>query len=389
MDLGRIRLRLTVYYGVLSALAVGVLAVLAVRASSAQIAISAEREAERAVTELEVGGQFRDGSPGAYNTWLVNVGERRSVPLGETWVEPPLQRIAELTVARQEPVSERYREDGSYLLYARAVAETEVLVTALTLDSFDGAASATRLRILLAALAATSAATAASWWLAGRSLGPARVAMAQQRDFITDAAHELRTPLSVIQAAAGHALLRDQSPSAYRQALDEVRTAADRARIGVDELLELARLQAGQVSLRRGPLRLDLLMEEVAAGIRVDGCTIDAPLGEPTVVDGDYALLRQATETVTRNAASRAGKVTLTVESVGNEVAIVVADDGPGFPDALLGDAAFERFLRGDSKGSTGLGLAIAARIVRLHDGRCSAVNRPGGGAEVRLVLNR
>ncbi len=161
--------------------------------------------------------------------------------------------------------------------------------------------------------------------------------------------------------------------------VDEARAAKDAGR----------RLQAGQVALRRGPLRLDLLMEEVAAGVRVEGCTVDAPVGEPTVVDGDYALLRQATETVARNAASRSTKVTLAVEAVGNEVAIVVSDDGPGFPAALVGEAAFERFLRGDGKGSTGLGLAIAARIVGLHGGRCVAVNPPGGGAEVRLVLGR
>lgn len=389
MDLGRIRWRLTLYYGVLSALAVGLLAVLAVRSSSAQIATSAEREAERSVNELMVGDAFRGENPGAANSWLIDIAERRSRPLGETWIEPPLQRIAETAINSEQPAIERYRESGHFLLYARATGPNEALISALDLGSFDSASSATRLRIVLAAVAATLAATAASFWLAGRSLGPARAAMAQQREFITDAAHELRTPLSVIQAAASHALLRDQPAAAYREALAEVRTAADRARVGVDELLELARLQAGQVSVRRGPLRIDLLMEEVAAGIRVEDCVVDAPVGEPTVVDGDYGLLRQATETVTRNAASRATKVTLGVESIGNEVAIVVRDNGPGFPEALLGDAAFERYLRGDTKGSTGLGLAIASRIIALHGGRCAAANPGDGGAEVRLFLPR
>ena len=86
---------------------------------------------------------------------------------------------------------------------------------------------------------------------------------------------------------------------------------------------------------------------------------------------------------------TRATKVFLRTENVGNEAVIVVADNGTGFPEALLGTAAFERFLRGDSKGSTGLGLAIAARIVALHGGRCEAANATDGGAEVRFFLPR
>lgn len=89
---------------------------------------------------------------------------------------------------------------------------------------------------------------------------------------------------------------------AYRESLEESRGAAERAGQGVNELLELARLEAGQAALRLAPLRLDLLAEEVAASIRVDGVTLEAGESGALVVDADYGLLRQPIEALPSNA---------------------------------------------------------------------------------------
>jgi signal transduction histidine kinase len=153
-------------------------------------------------------------------------------------------------------------------------------------------------------------------------------------------------------------------------------------------MLDLARLEAGQAVPRLAPLRLDLLLEEVAASTRVDSSTVTVHPSDAIVVEADYSLLRQAIENVTQNAARRARMVTVSARTEGREAVVEVVDDGPGFASDLLPDV-FHRFRRGDtSDGSgSGLGLAIVRSIVEVHGGRAEARNRPEGGAELVLRL--
>ena len=387
MDLRRVRIRLTLLNGVLSALAIALVTLLAVRSASSQIQTSAEREAETRLTELLPDYSAFQGKRD--NTWLVTLdGDRSSSePFGSAWLEPPLGRLAKQ--AMDSSVRESFHQgDNSFVAVARKVEDQKALVVAFDLSDTAQSKGDARRDIGLAGFGSWLLATLAGWWLAGRSLGPARRALRQQREFIADAAHEMRTPLATIRASASQALLRDREASAYRESLTEILDAASRARHGVDELLELARLEAGQVTLRTGPLRLDFLVEEVVAGVRDDGCRVTQQVENtaPITVDADYGLLRQALDTLVRNSVTRATSVEVSARGVGDRCVITVDDDGPGIPPELL-PVVFDRFRRGDTKGGVGLGMAIAKRVVEMHHGTVTAENRETGGARVTLDL--
>ena len=229
----------------------------------------------------------------------------------------------------------------------------------------------------------------ATWWAVGQAQAPIDHPHLVNRDFIADAAHELRTPLSIIQASAGHALARPRSDEEYRESLGEILTATERAGSSVGELLEFARLEAGQATPRLTPLRLDLLVEEVAASDRLDDVTVEVSLAEAVVVEADYNLIRQVIDNIVRNAAARANTVTLVTALDAREARIDITDDGPGFDPGII-EHVFERFRRGDRSGSAGLGMAIARTIVELHGGRCEAANfgeGDDGGARVSVFL--
>lgn len=299
-------------------------------------------------------------------------------PVGETWTQPPLANLAGTAHGDPAPQVQEYDFEGRWLAYSRWIGGNDVLVTVIDrTPELDAIATARWQWSLLAAGLALAGGLAAFVAL-GRMQAPITRAHAVNREFIADAAHELRTPLSIIQASAGFALAKQRSPDDYRESLTEILDASERAGASVGELLEFARLEAGQASLRLAPLRLDLLVEEVAASIRVDGVVIEAVPGEAVVVEADYNLMRQVVDNITRNAAARADKVTLTTRLDGGEAVIEVADDGPGFDPGVI-DHVFERFRRGDRSGTIGLGMAIARTVVELHGGRCSASNRPTG----------
>ncbi|WP_185845708.1 sensor histidine kinase KdpD [Kibdelosporangium aridum] len=223
------------------------------------------------------------------------------------------------------------------------------------------------------------------WLIIGWMMRPVVLSQRFQRDFLADAAHELRTPLAVIQASVSHALARPKDVADYVRALAEIRAAAERASTGVLLLLDFSRIETGSLELVRAPLRLDLLAEEVVASAVAGGAQAELLSATPAVVDADYALLRHAMDNVLRNAVDRADHVRVAVTTKDGEVVITITDDGPGFHPNLL-PHIFRRFTRGDTRGH-GIGLAFVRSVLVLHGGRVEAANRPEGGAEVRLLL--
>ncbi|MGE0879923.1 MAG: sensor histidine kinase [Acidimicrobiia bacterium] len=387
MNLRSLRVRLTVLYGVISAVAVIALALVAADLGTRRIDDDVRRQLELQVSSLlreQIASGERVENDGY--SWDVSVddnGNFNTNPYGKPQVEPPLKTLAENTGGGAG--FDTFTQRGvKYLAFTQSFDETRWIVTVTNLDQTNSRKSSLKLRIGLFSVAIIAAAAAAGWLLAGRSLRPAREALSEQRGFLADAAHEMRTPLAVIQASASQALSRPRSTEEYVRSLAEIRAASERAAAGVNELLDLARLDSGQVIPRRSVLRLDLLAEEVAASTRADGCTVEAAVGDAVVVDADMALLRQAIDNVVRNATRRADHVHLATRSDGRDGIIEVADNGPGFDPDLL-PKVFDRYRRGDTNGSVGMGLAIVKAICAAHGGAVEAANRDGGGAIVRI----
>lgn len=224
----------------------------------------------------------------------------------------------------------------------------------------------------------------------------------QQRQFASDAAHELRSPLASLTtqlevALAGSVSGDDQWRTTTADALVETRRLAH----VVDDLLLLARTDSGQ-PLRRETVDLAAVVagfaddaDEAAAGsahataVRL---TVDAPQ-EPVLVSGDQAAIERAVRNLVDNARQHAQAVVRLhlVPGVGGAPhQVVVTDDGPGIPPEEL-ERVFDRFHRLDPSrsrpGGTGLGLAIVRGIARTHGGDAVAETVPGGGALVRLTL--
>jgi two-component system sensor histidine kinase TctE len=240
-------------------------------------------------------------------------------------------------------------------------------------------------------------------------LGRLQDALAAQRHFVADAAHQLRTPLTALKLHADEAA-RETDPARLAPLLAELRRAADRAVRLSNQLLTLARAEpsARVAEPRRFELRATVheaagrwVPGALAAGVDL-GFVGGRSDGEaPIEVLGDPELLAEAIHNLIDNAIKYRGdgrRVTVTVDAHADGAARVrVDDEGPGIPVADRG-RVLERFHRGprppgsaaDTSVGTGLGLAIVAEIVRGHGGAVRIEAGPGGrGTAVTLVLPR
>ncbi len=215
-----------------------------------------------------------------------------------------------------------------------------------------------------------------------------------QRRFTADASHELRTPVTAIVGHARYLLRRTQPTPEQVDSLTVIQREAERMGKLVNDLLELARADAG-FQVHREPMNLVETLEAVRDGlapvagsaeIRVD-CAV--PLLE---VDGDPARLKQVVLNLVQNALNAgAHHVTLHLEREGADARLEVLDDGPGIPSEAL-PHVFERFYRVDGARSTrgsgsGLGLAIVRWIVQMHGGRVEVRSRVGEGTVFTVTL--
>jgi signal transduction histidine kinase len=294
-----------------------------------------------------------------------------------------------------------------------------------TLEDVDGSTAALLRSLAVAVPVSTTLLAGLVWWLVGRVLRPVEAIRAEvdrisagrldrrvpepptadeiarlantmnamlgrladaseeQRRFVADAAHELRSPLARIRAQlevdAAHPATAD--PDATRASVLDETARLQRL---VDDLLLLARGDAGALDpVRAGPVDLDDVVERLAAERRGLPPTIDTRRVRPVQVRGEEAQLRRAIANVLDNAVRHArSTVTVTLVERGGQAVLSVADDGPGIP-AEQRERVFERFTRLDdarsADGGAGLGLAIARDIAVRHGGGlavdCSATS--------------
>jgi two-component system OmpR family sensor kinase len=222
----------------------------------------------------------------------------------------------------------------------------------------------------------------------------------QVRQFVADASHELRTPLSTIH---GYAELtrrtRPLDPEQLATAMGKVEQEADRMSSLVEDLLLLARLDAGR-PLARDEVDLTKLVLETVGDARVvapDHRWLLDLADEPVVVPGDELRLHQVVTNLLNNARRHTPpgtSVRVSVQDAGpahqGEALLVVEDDGPGMAPELV-ESAFERFTRGDTSrtresGGAGLGLSLVQAITAAHGGTVAVSSHPGSTrVEVRL----
>jgi signal transduction histidine kinase len=225
-------------------------------------------------------------------------------------------------------------------------------------------------------------------------------AFARERMFLDDASHELRTPIAVLRAELEVALLESGDREALERSLRSALEEAQRLAHLAEDLLVLARATAGRLPLRRRPVDVRNLVEQ-AARRGANGASGRSASGVTVAVDGPSALavvdptrVEQVITNLVGNARRFARRqVQVRIRTEDDDVVLTVADDGPGFPAALL-PVAFDRFTRAeaarsrDSGGGAGLGLAIVAAIVRAHGGSIVASNGPPlGGASIVVRL--
>jgi two-component system, OmpR family, heavy metal sensor histidine kinase CusS len=221
---------------------------------------------------------------------------------------------------------------------------------------------------------------------------------AEVRRFTADAAHELRTPLSMMRTTAEVALRAPRSPEQDGQVLEDLLEEVERLSRLVSQLLFLCREDVGLQTGPRRAVRLDEVVCEVVGHMQImaqeKAVTLEVDCSRPCVVQGDQDRLRQLFFNLLDNAIKHTppgGVVRVRDGSSNGRAEIVVADTGVGIPTEHLSHV-FDRFYRVDpargAEGGTGLGLSICRSITDAHQGRLHIESLEGQGTTVTFSLS-
>tara|TARA_R110002096_G_scaffold128768_1_gene277081 strand:- start:1839 stop:3212 length:1374 start_codon:yes stop_codon:yes gene_type:complete len=218
------------------------------------------------------------------------------------------------------------------------------------------------------------------------------------KDLLRDVSHELRSPLARVHAAMS--LARQRTGGAVDGEMDRIELELNRLDGLIGKLLTFARLDSRRVLLDKQPIEIDSVLADVIGDAAIegepDGKTIALTESSKLHVMGDAELLASCFENIIRNAIRHTPSgttvaVSLQASDDGRRCVVEVRDHGPGIDEQHL-ETVFELFRKFDDKGgentgSSGIGLAIAKKVVTLHEGDISATNAPDGGLIVTVSL--
>ena len=300
--------------------------------------------------------------------------------------------IAQVTGDMQEKLDERRLQ--------LQTASSNVSLQKVVIDS-------QRWMVGIVALFLISALGAVVWlaWQAGRlkdARARAEAANRTKSEFLANMSHEIRTPLNGVVAMAD-ALGREELPPRQREMIDIIRTSGETLERLLSDILDSAKIEAGQMSLEKASFDLRQTLSDVGALWRARAedkglllhVGIDPAL--PRAVTGDVVRVRQVIGNLVSNAVkfTTEGEVRLTVAAEPDDrVLVTVSDTGVGFDDTQM-SRLFTRFQQADGSitrqfGGTGLGLAISRDLVERMGGEMGCASKPGEGATfwVRLPLD-
>ena len=268
-------------------------------------------------------------------------------------------------------------------------------VTAL----YSGLQKATYAQVLLGFIAVLIA-SAIGYYMAGRALIPLKEAYDKQKQFAADASHELRTPLAVVMASAD-LLLADpsiQNPF-LRQVLEDLKSEVKKMTNLVSDLLMVARSDNNALKFKIQRLDLTEILKQVIRTMTPIAEKKNIRLGgedfRKAMINADEQKIKQLAIILVDNAIKytpEGGAVLIKLEKTDDSRAVFsVIDNGVGIAPENL-DKVFERFYRVDKArsremGGNGLGLAIAAEIAKLHDGKISVISQFGEGTKFTVEL--
>jgi heavy metal sensor kinase len=223
-------------------------------------------------------------------------------------------------------------------------------------------------------------------------------AVGEMKQFTASIAHELRTPLTALRGEAEIALLHSQSTEDFQRVLSSQLEEFQKLTRLIDQLLTLARAEAGEFRLQRAIVPLDPLLKYIVDSLGLlaseKGVSLVLESNPGIVVRGDKEWLERALLNLLDNAIKYTpdgGRVTIRAAKEPSRVRIEIEDTGEGIPSEAL-PRIFERFYRADpardkAVEGVGLGLSLVKWIVEEHGGTIEAASHPGDGSRFTILL--